>query len=57
MVKDPSAPGTTPLAFLCKDISFFNFNKKHLSVYKYLIQNSPAVKKVCSLKKAMLKKM
>ena len=35
MVKDPSAPGATPLTLLCRDISFSNFNEKHLSLYKY----------------------
>jgi len=35
MVADPSAPGATPLALLCKDISFSNFNEKYLNVYKY----------------------
>ena len=35
MVLDPSAPGATPMALLCKDVSFSNFNEKHLKVYRY----------------------
>jgi len=35
MMMDPSAPGATPIAILCKDISLENFNSKHCNVYKY----------------------
>ena len=35
MISDPSAPGATPMAVLCKDISLENFNSKHCNVYKY----------------------
>ena len=35
MLLDPSAPGATPMAILCKDVSFTSFNEKHLNVYKY----------------------
>jgi len=35
MLSDPSAPGATPLALLCKDVTSSNFNEKHLNVYKY----------------------
>ena len=35
MILDPCAPGATPMAVLCKDVSFSNFNEKHLNVYKY----------------------
>jgi len=35
MMMDPSAPGATPMAVLCKDISLENFNSKHCNVYKY----------------------
>lgn len=35
MVLDPSAPEATPMAVLCKDVSFANFNGKRLNVYKY----------------------
>ena len=35
MVLDPSAPGATPMAVLCKDVrSIDQFNEKFLSVYK-----------------------
>lgn len=36
MMQDPSAPGATPMAVLCKDVSaIMEFNLKHKSVYKY----------------------
>ena len=35
MILDPSAPGTTPMVVLCKDVSFANFYENHLNVYKY----------------------
>lgn len=36
MVLDPSAPGATPMAVLCKDVrSIDQFNEKFLNVYKY----------------------
>lgn len=35
MVKDPAAPGATPMAVLCKDVTLDGFNAKYLNVYKY----------------------
>jgi len=36
MVNDPSAPGATPVAVLCRDIqSVSDFNPKYKNVYKY----------------------
>ena len=35
MILDPSAPGATPMAVLCRDVSLSSFNEKHLNVYKY----------------------
>ena len=36
MVQDPSAPGATPMAVLCKDVEqVTEFNMKHKNVYKY----------------------
>ena len=36
MVLDPSAPGATPMAVLCKDATVIEqFNDKFLNVYKY----------------------
>ena len=36
MILDPTAPGATPMAVLCKDVtSVTEFNEKFLSVYKY----------------------
>lgn len=36
MVKDPSAPGVTPMVVLCKDPQTVEaFNPKYLNVYKY----------------------
>ena len=35
MVKDPSAPGATPMAILCKDVTMEAFNSKYINVYKY----------------------
>jgi len=35
MILDPSAPGATPLAVLCKDVSLSTFHEKHLNVYRY----------------------
>ena len=36
MVQDPSAPGATPIAVLCKDVEqITEFNMKHKNVYKY----------------------
>ena len=35
MVKDPAAPGATPMAVLCKDVTTESFNAKYLNVYKY----------------------
>ena len=36
MMLDPSAPGATPMAILCKDVtSIDQFNDKFVNVYKY----------------------
>lgn len=36
MLQDPSAPGATPMATLCKDVERpEDFNVKHKNVYKY----------------------
>lgn len=36
MMQDPSAPGATPMAVLCKDIDgAMEFNARHKNVYKY----------------------
>ena len=36
MVRDPSAPGATPVAVLCRDVnSVSDFNAKYKNVYKY----------------------
>ena len=36
MIQDPSAPGATPMAVLCKDCGDVNeFNMKYKNVYKY----------------------
>ena len=35
MILDPSAPGATPMAVLCKDVNIDLFNEKFLNVYKY----------------------
>ena len=36
MLSDPSAPGATPMAVLCKDVDLLtDFNMKYKSVYKY----------------------
>ena len=36
MLADPSAPGATPMAVLCKDVEVVaDFNMKYKSVYKY----------------------
>ena len=36
MVLDPSAPGATPMALLCKDVSTLEqFNDRFANVYKY----------------------
>lgn len=36
MLLDPSAPGATPMAILCKDITNIEqFNEKFVNVYKY----------------------
>ena len=38
MMQDPSAPGATPMAVLCKDIEeVTEFNVKHKNVYKYAV--------------------
>ena len=36
VVLDPSAPGATPMALLCKDVSTLElFNERFANVYKY----------------------
>lgn len=36
MLQDPSAPGSTPMAVLCKDKdSVQEFSSRHKNVYKY----------------------
>lgn len=36
MISDPSAPGATPMAVLCKDVeAITEFNMKYKNVYKY----------------------
>ena len=35
MILDPSAPRVALMVVLCKDVSFSNFNEKHLNVHKY----------------------
>ena len=37
MTLDLSAPGVAPMVILCKDMSFSNFNEKHLNVHKYKV--------------------
>ena len=37
MLKDPSAPGAAPMAFLCEEIhSVEAFDLKHKNVYRYV---------------------
>ena len=33
MIADPSAPGATPMALLCQEVS--DFNPRHKNVYRY----------------------